>query len=449
MVMSLRLRVVYAIVLVFVLGSMTGVAVAGWQARQALREELGAALLGGRHTIADALEDLPASSHPARDLRRLVLAFDGDRHLTAVLHDTAGREVLRSRPLRARRAPAWFAAAFGFPVSAVRVATPLGGYRDLVLEPVFANDIGAVWAEFIDLATVLAASLAAGSLLVWLTVGRALRPLAHFTAAFRRIGSGDYEARVREEGPAELVRLGRGVNQMTERLGVMQARNLGLEEQLRTLQDEERADLARDLHDEIGPHLFAVKVDAAIIRRFAEEGASQKVIGQVGAIESAVAHMQNLVRDILGRLRPIQIVELGLAAAIAELVAFWRARRPEIDFELCLDRDESLPQILRETLYRIVQEGLNNAVRHGRPHKVRIEITPPSDGTVTAMIADDGAHAAMPGPAGFGLVGMRERVASVGGELSIDRGGAGRGWTITARLPLGDATFERDETAAT
>ena len=103
--MSLRLRVVFANAFVLVIGELTGIGVAGWQARQVLREELGAALAGGRQAAAAAFEDLPTSNHSALYLRRLVVAFDGDRHLVAVLHDAGGRIVARSRPLASRRAP--------------------------------------------------------------------------------------------------------------------------------------------------------------------------------------------------------------------------------------------------------------------------------------------------------------------------------------------------------
>ena len=151
-----------------------------------------------------------------------------------------------------------------------------------------------------------------------------------------------------------------------------------------------------------------------------------------------------MVRDILGRLRPTEIVELGLSAAIGELVDFWRSRRPGIGFELQLAPDAELPHALRETLYRVVQEGLNNAVRHGRPHHVKLEISAPRAGWITATVADDGAYAGTPGPAGFGLIGMRERVARLRGHLVIDPGAPGRGWTITARLPADEDASAED-----
>lgn len=435
--MSLRLRVVAAIVLVLLFGSVVGTAVAGWQAKLALREELAAALTGGRQTVQSAFEDLPRSDHPARDLRQLIATFDGNRHVTAALVDPPGRIRLSSRPSPAAPAPHWFADLLRTPVASQRIEVPVTDQGLIVLSPSSAGDVGALWAEFIDLAGVLTASLAVGAALMWLTVGRALRPLAEFSAAFVRIGSGDYRALVRQAGPLELIQLGRGVNDMSARLRAMHARTHALEEQLRTLQDEERADLARDLHDEIGPHLFAVNVDAAMARRLISEGENAEALRRMGAIEGAVTHMQRLVRDILGRLRPTELIELGLGAAIGELVAFWRARHPDIRFDVRLPGEDepAIPDTARETLYRVVQEGLNNAVRHGRPTHIEIVVGREEGGGVFARVGDDSAPSGRPEGVGFGLTGMRERVAASRGALTIERGGPEGGWSVTARLP--------------
>jgi two-component system sensor histidine kinase UhpB len=433
--MSLRLRVVLAIAVLLLSGSVIGVALAGWQANKVLAEELTAAMAGGRLTVAGAYVSLARAEDPRRDLARLVASFDGARHVRASLVDDRGAVVAVSHPLPVRPAPAWFAGLFHPRVDAVRLPAPARSMGALVLAPVAANDVAAVWTEFLDLVAVLAASLVVGSALVWLTVGRALRPLADYSAVLERIGQGDYAAKARAAGPPELVRVGAAVNDMAQRLAAMQARTHRLEEQLITLQDEERADLARDLHDEIGPHLFAVNVDAAMAKRLVGEGRGAEATPRLDAIQAGVAHMQRLVRDILGRLRPTELVELGLGAAIAELAAFWSARQPAIAFEVKVPGDEalSLTGEARETLYRVVQEGLNNAVRHGRPGAIRVEVGRAGE-EVFATVSDDGAPSGRPDGAGFGLIGMRERVAASKGTLAIVRGERG-GWTVSARLP--------------
>jgi two-component system sensor histidine kinase UhpB len=447
--MSLRLRVVTAIAVLLLSGSIVGTALAGWQAKQVLREELSAALSGGGQTVAGAFSSLGRSDDPERDLNRLVGAFDGNRHLRAALLDERGRLVRQSRPLPATLAPDWFAALFRPMMSGIALPVPAPPGGQLILSPLAANDVAAIWAEFIDLAAVLSLSLVIGSGLVWLTVGQALRPLSEFAAAFLRIGSGDYSAKVREAGPSELVRLGRGVNDMAGRLAAMQATTHRLEDQLRTLQDEERADLARDLHDEIGPHLFAVNVDAAMARRLIGEGRTEEALRQVESIQEAVGHTQRLVRDILARLRPTELIELGLKAAIDELVAFWSARQPGIAFCVDVPDDEALPLAddVRETVYRVIQEALNNAVRHGRPGRIEITVSRADAGDIVARVSDDGAPSGKPEGVGFGLRGMRERVAAAKGRLTIDRG-ADRGWTVAARLTAFPGDGEPEQASA-
>src|SRR5580700_6859156 len=110
--------------------------------------------------------------------------------------------------------------------------------------------------------------------------------------------------------------------------------------------------MTRDLHDEIGPHLFAVNVDASMIGQLAATGRTGEIAPQVRAIQRGVAHMQKLVRDILERLRPTPVTELGFEAAVGDLVVFWRERQPGIAFDVEIRVDEAgLSDAMLETLY--------------------------------------------------------------------------------------------------
>ncbi|HEY7900954.1 MAG TPA: sensor histidine kinase [Caulobacteraceae bacterium] len=437
--MSLRARVVIAIALLFLSGAAIGVALAGWRADKVLHEELVTALAGGRVTAEATFDGLAQSRAPRAQIARLVAAFDGARHVRSRYVDESGRTVLLSTPLPVSPAPDWFARLFPSDVQTLRLAVPAPPGGAFVLEPVAANDVAAVWSEFIDLVAVLGLAWAIGAAGLWFSVGRALAPLRHFSAAFERIGRGDYKAEVALAGPPELIGVGRSVNQMAERLRAMQSRTHRLEAQLAALQEEERADLARDLHDEIGPHLFAASVDVAMARRMIAEARQGEALRQMDALQASVAHMQSLVRDILARLRPPDLIDLGLEAAIGELAAFWRARHPEIAIAVEVAHEEGLAEATRATLYRVVQEGLANAVRHGQPSRIDISIDRISEHEVFACVADNGVASAEPDGTGYGLIGMRERVLAAGGALTIDRQG---GWTVKARLPVAPDPLE-------
>lgn len=438
--MSLRTRIMALIGLVLLVSVLMGSVVAGLEARRTLHDELRAALAGGQQTALSAFEDLPRSDHPERDLRQLVATFDGNRHLSALLLDRSGRPLaVSAAPGRFRPAPAWFARLLGSAPGPIGlpVPAPSTGARTLSLEPTAGPDVAALWREFSGEATILLVASLAGLGLVHLVVGAAVRPLHSLSEAFGRIGEGDYGGRVREQGPPELVRLERAFNGMAAQLAAMQRRNAALETQLAEIQDEERADLARDLHDEIGPHLFSVNIDAQIIGGLVGSGREAEVPERLRSIQSAVAHMQRLVREILTRLRPTPAAELGLNAAIDDLVAFWKARRPEVEVALERLPEERYAEPLKDTVYRVVQEALANAMRHGEAGRIEIRIAEHA-GEIVVRVADDGVRRVANPEGGYGLIGMRERVRASHGVLTIDTGEArGGGWVVTARLPAG------------
>lgn len=433
--MSLRLRILAAIVVVLALGAGCGLALAGWQARAWLRDELTGAQRNGRMEVERALAELPRAADPGHELAALIPIFDGDRHMQARLLDANGRLLAASRPTGASPPPFWFSALLRQEIAPARLTAAGAPGRIVELVPIYQNDMAALWAQFLDLATVLMLAVAGSAVVVFLVVGEALRPLRAVGEVLPRIGRGEYSARAPQAGPPELVALGRGVNEMAVRLAAMRERNRALEEQLLTLQDEERADIARDLHDEIGPHLFAANVDAAMAAQLISAGRREAALEQVRAITTAIAHMQRLVRDILGRLRPPRLAELGLSSAIRDLTDFWRARRTGLTFEIRLaDDDDALPESVQETLYRVVQESLSNAVRHGAPTLVKVVLERSAAG-VRLEIANDGAAADAPAQPGYGLTGMAERVAAAGGILYAGPVGEGR-WGVTVELPL-------------
>ena len=431
--MSLRLRILIAFALVLPTGCGLGLVFAGWEARQWLREELWTAQLGGHLQVARAFVELPHAERPARTLEGLVATFDGNRHLQAVLTGPDGHVIAASQSDMIKPPPVWFSALLRQDIPPTRLAAPGTGGEAIELRPTYDDDVAALWTEFLDMGLALALASAGCAAAVFVVVGLALKPLTAVGQVLPRIGAGDYGARAPEQGPPELAALGRGVNEMAERLSAMRERNRTLEEQILTLQDEERADIARDLHDEIGPHLFAANVDAAMATTLISSGRPEAALEQVRAITGAIGHIQRLVRDILGRLRPPQLAELGLSSAILDLVAFWSARRPDLAFDTTLpDNADALPEPVQETLYRIVQESLSNAVRHGSPTRIRIAVEH-AGGAARVEVVNDGAPDDISAP-GFGLTGMSERVAAAGGTLAAGPAPDGC-WRVAATLP--------------
>ena len=183
--------------------------------------------------------------------------------------------------------------------------------------------------------------------------------------------------------------------------------------------------------------LFAVSADIASLQKEDAARTSAKIGTRLEAIREAIGQMQRQVRAILGLLRPHVVTELGLIHAVNNLVAFWQKRYPSIDLETRLDSN-TFGDRLDETLYRVIQEALSNAVRHGRPTLIEIDVKRETDGHVAVEVTDDGGGLRDLGyGAGFGLVGMRERVKSVGGTLTVTNRVDGRGVIVSARFPDG------------
>lgn len=437
--MSLRVRLIVSIVIVLLASLCVGGAAGFWHAIRSVRVEMQAALDVGAQTLRNGIDGLPQAHDPETEFSRLVRIFDGDRHIRAVLRDAAGRvRVVSTLPARAPNVPAWFVALLAPSLPPERF--DVGAGNAITIEPDPHNEIGEVWTQLKDDLVALGLSCGLSMTLVTFVVGRALRPLDRLSAALTSLGRGEYAVRVEQTGPPELMRLAQGFNAMVERLDATQARNLRLSEQLLNLQEEERTDLARDLHDEIGPFLFAVNLDACSVEQAAGSGQIAEVAERVHAIREAVGHMQRHVRAMLHRLRAASPVEAGLTPALGALIAFWRARQPEIEFVLRIEVDEDrLGDASMSAIYRLVQEALNNAVRHGHPHRVEINVEAPAIDEVTVRVADDGTGLVVPSAPGLGFKGMRERVAGLGGTLHVGAHEEGRGLVITARLPYSEA----------
>lgn len=406
-----------------------------WDARRSVSAELASAMASATQATATALQDAGASDAPDLVLGRAVRMFDGNRHIRALWRDRSGVVRLASQPhVPPAPPPAWFVRLIDPHAEAVRLGP-------IWLEPQPFNEIDEVWNGLLDALLIVGLLSILGIVLMAWTVRRALAPLEAVSAVLARVGAGDFEARAPSGGVVEVAQLAHGVNAMAGQLDSIDRENRRLHEQLLTVQEEERAEIARDLHDEIGPYLFAVNIDAAAVRDLAASGQPAAIPARADLIQSAVAHMQTQVSDMLRRLRPIRAVEFGLSSAVQDLVAFWRARRPGIAFDLALNIDDAALGLgLREALYRVAQEALSNAVRHGAPSVIALSAELAGDSAVL-KVTDNGAAPHRPGGRPrFGLTGMRERIAALGGELVIDQGSGDEpgkgGWTVTARVPL-------------
>lgn len=203
-------------------------------------------------------------------------------------------------------------------------------------------------------------------------------------------------------------------------------------------QEAERRRLARELHDELGQTLNAIKLDAVALR---DASGDMAMVGEASRqILTGVDHAHAAVGGMIRRLRPSALDDLGLVAALEACVEGWQRRLPQVRFKLATHGNlDDLGEALNVALYRLVQEGLTNAVRHAGADQVDVRVlrTEGATGRITLRIHDAGKGAAPEDQArGFGLRGMRERVELLGGRFEITTA-PGQGFVLDIDLPVG------------
>jgi two-component system sensor histidine kinase UhpB len=404
-----------------------------------------AALDAGERIVRNTIAQLPATRDDPLYIERLIPAFDGNRHIKAMLVKTDGGTGAASTMAGTGAPPSWFTRMVGVAPETVDIPLPpeAAPYRAVTLQTDPRNEVGEVWARVRDDSLIMAVFCLATVLLSRWIVGHALAPLEKLSRGIAIIGTGNYGARVESRGPPEIAKLAASFNTMAEHLGTLESKNHRLTGQLLTIQEEERADLARDLHDEVGPFLFAVNVDAAAIAREAEAKGLGEIAAQVRSIQESVTHMQRHVRAILSRLRPAGLQDVGLEQAVSNLAAFWQRRHAEISIRAHITTGAAqISEAYSAAIYRVIQESLSNAVRHGQSRSIDITVADIGD-DIVVEVADDGIGLVRPATDTvsntFGIVGMKERIAGLGGRLTVANRTDGAGAIVTARLPRQNA----------
>lgn len=206
-------------------------------------------------------------------------------------------------------------------------------------------------------------------------------------------------------------------------------------------QETERRNISRELHDEVGQTLGALLVDAGRLSATLS-GASPEIQEQVSHMKTVAERAVQSVRNLALLLRPGMLDDLGLVAALE-----WQGREVSRSSRLEVEVQsenvaEDLPDDYKVTVYRLVQEALNNAVRHSgaRNARVRVEQTAPSGaasgpGRILVSVDDDGHGFDPRRQRGMGILGMEERVRRLGGTLAIESH-TGQGTTVRAELPI-------------
>ncbi len=201
-------------------------------------------------------------------------------------------------------------------------------------------------------------------------------------------------------------------------------RNHALLQRILAVQEGERKRIAQDLHDDLGQYLNAIKVQATSL--LVDASSSDDTLMVASRIALSADHAYNATRHMMSSLRPAALDELGLSAALEHLIDTWRPTQECLDqtrYTLHIDSNiDDFDEQVNIALFRIVQEALTNVAKHAKAKHVFVNIQSAKN-YLTLIIGDDGVGFNTNSPAkGYGLLGIAERVETIGGQLLIESG---------------------------
>lgn len=450
--LSLRARINLLLALVLTLGLAINIARLVLEAGPRVQAEDQSVIRLAREFIETMVTGLNEAPDPDARLNQIVQDLERLRHVSITWQGEAvagfGRTGRSTDSFDDERTPpAWFVGLVHPEMSAVNVPISIKGRPGSLLITSHPNDeMVEIWDGIVTQLQIGSAIAIVLFLITSMVVGRALAPIKTLSQAMARIETGDYDTRVKPDGSPELAAICERLNHLAAVLGNAVDEKRRLAERVVSLQDVERKEIARELHDEFGPYLFALRAHASALTRIADAGepnaASSRKHGN--AILEQVNSLQQSNRRVLERLRPVGLTELGLGEALGALLRLWRESHPDVAIAAAISPSlGATGETADLTIYRIVQEALTNVFRHAGATQVDVTVEPAlSAGTGThggracalVRVRDNGSGLPPDHKLGFGLTGMRERILALGGTLAVasDEGGV----TVEALVPI-------------
>ena len=450
--LSLRARLNTLLALVLMLGLTINITRLVLEAGPRVQAEDQSVIRLAREFVETLVVSLNETADPDARLAQIIQNLNRLRHISITRQGAAPQTEPaladgRGDDRESSSVPAWFVTFIHPETTAVTVPISVHGKPEsLVITSHPDDEVNEIWDGIVtqlEVGSVVAAVL---FLITMTVVSRALAPLQSLSNAMTDIESGNYDTRVIPSGAPELAAICTKLNHLAAALGEAVEEKQRLAKHAVSLQDEERKEIARELHDEVGPYLFALRAHASSLMRSAEASKpdTDALRKHGSAILEHVNALQQFNRRVLERLRPAGLSELGLREAIGALQRLWREAHPGVAIETAISPSLGETGDTAElTIYRIVQEALTNVFRHARATEVRITVQPTScrqtgtgsAGATKVSVRDNGAGLPTDHKQGFGMIGMRERVLALGGTMTV--ASTSQGVTIEALVPNG------------
>jgi two-component system sensor histidine kinase UhpB len=366
-----------------------------------------------------------------------------------VLRTSAGDELYRSPPpsyKAGRVAPAWFTRLMA--PEPVEYTFSLPGSVELTVQANSSRSVLDSWDGLKRLFALAAAMLILVNGLAFWTVERALAPFPVIAGGFRHVQQGDLAFRLPPLKGYEAREIGTAFNRMAEAVqDKVQAERKAHEAETRLDErremallveqrvEEERRLIAHELHDEFGQSVTAIRSLAMAIA--AQGGVRDPPTGDAARlISDEAARLYDAMHGLIPRLVPLSLDTLGLADTLENLVRDWQRRNPSVKLSVRHDLAAQLGPSITLAIYRVVQEGLINALRHAQASHVDIAVNSDAH-RIVVTVADDGIGMPITDtrPGHFGLRGLAERIARLGGAFNVTQSDP-HGVCLIAHIPL-------------
>jgi len=317
-------------------------------------------------------------------------------------------------------------------------------YGTLVVSSSAAGSVREAWSGFSQLMWVGLVFFVLLNVMVYVLLRYSLRPIKHILASINRMEQGDLSSRLPAFSLPEFERIGNSLNRMAESLTAERQleENRQLTHLIQKHIEDERRSLARELHDELGQYVTAIKTFAVGIVNKTKPSKDNPGIPDIEAnarvIVSAANQIYDGMHNIVRQLRPGSLDNLGLAETLKDVVSVFQTQNPNIKINLQLKGDlQGLGETVSINLYRIVQESLNNALKYANATTIEIALSKSTMGDLQLSIKDNGIGMdveAVDQTKHFGLLGMRERVQALHGNFSVEAA-VNRGTAIHINIP--------------
>ncbi len=448
-----RTQLLVAVAAINLLAALVAGAVSIFNTRTATQVEMEASLEVAQRFVAATLKDLSAQGKLDQLNQELPLQLKHLRHVRIMFMDDSGQLNIVSPHAAdssaAPYAPAWFAALVRPEIADLKVRVVAGKSNPIVVLGEPADEIAEAWQDFASLAVVWLGINALVLIILYVVLGRVLDPLANLSKGMLLLEDGHYTTRLKPSKVKELAAITDRFNTLAGALDMAREENSRLYRQLITVQEEERREIANELHDEAGPCLFGIAANASSIQTIADRLPKERTVEisrRVGEILSIAERLKAMNRALIKKLRPGPLGRVTLAELIAELTAGLQGRHLDTQIRTELGNlAKSYGEPVDLTIYRCIQEAITNAIRHGHAANITVELTEKdvagTNGrkraaeTVQLTVTDDGKGMAPSTPKGFGLTTMTERVRSLGGACIVESAPS-KGTSIRVEIPV-------------